>query len=171
MRLETARLTLRAMDESDAPQLVEIYKDAILTRFMGAGPSVVAQEVLHIERHREQHYDRKGYGILAFVHRETGELIGRGGFMHIAVDGEELIELTYLLGAEYRKQGFVTEAVQELLRWAREELKLDHVVALIHPDNVDSVRVVERSGFEHVGFSSHPHHEVVVRYDIHLQPD
>ena len=61
--------------------------------------------------------------------------------------------LGYSLGVKYVENGFMTEAVQLILRYAFKDLKLHRVEANVQPHNTDSIAVLQRCGFTKEGFS------------------
>ena len=60
--------------------------------------------------------------------------------------------LGYWLVKAATGRGYMTEAVKATLRFAFDELKLHRVEAASIPENVASVRVLERTGFEREGY-------------------
>lgn len=56
-------------------------------------------------------------------------------------------ELAYFVDQHYEGKGIITQALQWLVRYAFEELKLARVYVRVHPDNYGSVRVAEKNGF------------------------
>ena len=59
----------------------------------------------------------------------------------------------YMVGAPFARQGFATEALQLLLRFAFKTLKLHRVEANIQPGNVASIALARRAGFKREGYS------------------
>ena len=57
----------------------------------------------------------------------------------------------YSLDERYVGQGIATEAVSLMLQLAFEQLKLHRVEAYIAPDNIASIRVIEKNGFQQEG--------------------
>ncbi|MBW3002845.1 GNAT family N-acetyltransferase [Candidatus Woesearchaeota archaeon] len=56
-------------------------------------------------------------------------------------------EVGYYLGKEYQGRGYMTRAVNRLVKYAFEEKKATQVFANVHPDNSASMAVLERAGF------------------------
>ena len=72
-------------------------------------------------------------------------LIGSCGFKDVPKSGR--IEIGYGVSPKARNQGFATAAVAELLRIALSTDEVFQVLAQVNPDNVASIRVVQRLGF------------------------
>ena len=60
-------------------------------------------------------------------------------------------EVGYWLGEAYWRRGIVTEAVRVLTRYLFEEIRLLRAFALPLADNLGSVRVLEKAGYEREG--------------------
>ena len=82
----------------------------------------------------------------AVIVRAENKLIGYCGFFRQTVDDAEEIEIGYRLDSKYWGQGLATEAARVVRDHAFNDLKLDHVISLIRPDNVASRRVAEKNG-------------------------
>lgn len=61
--------------------------------------------------------------------------------------------LGYYVGARFSNQRFMTEALQLVLRYAFQRLKLHRLEANIQPGNQASISLVRRAGFVREGFS------------------
>jgi ribosomal-protein-alanine N-acetyltransferase len=61
--------------------------------------------------------------------------------------------LGYYVGAAYAGQGYMTEALQLMLRLGFRQLRLHRVEANIQPINHASLRLVKRAGFQREGYS------------------
>ena len=67
--------------------------------------------------------------------------------LHRAEGGKRAAEIGYTLAAEFHGKGFASEAVDALLRWLFESLEVTRVGAELHPENLRSAQLLERSGF------------------------
>ena len=61
--------------------------------------------------------------------------------------------LGYQIGADFAQQGYMTEAIALMLRYAFADLKLHRLEANIQPGNVASIALVKRAGFLKEGYS------------------
>jgi ribosomal-protein-alanine N-acetyltransferase len=57
------------------------------------------------------------------------------------------LQLGYIVAPKHQRCGFGTEAVRAVLDYCAGALHVHRIEALIHPDNVNSTRLVERLGF------------------------
>jgi RimJ/RimL family protein N-acetyltransferase len=83
-------------------------------------------------------------------HRESGELIGRGGLSRVSVDGIERLELGWALLFEHWGKGYATEIGRAGIDFAFGTLGAGEVVAYTEPHNKRSRAVMERLGMTYV---------------------
>lgn len=147
--IETERLILRLFTLDDATITYRLHTDPENMRFMNRLPDSVEFERYHLQRHITNYYEGHGFGLWAVVLKENNELIGRCGFLYQPVEGEEVVEVSYLIDRPYWGRGLATEAVGETLRLGFERYKFPQIVAIIDPKNVASVRVAEKVGMKY----------------------
>jgi ribosomal-protein-alanine N-acetyltransferase len=85
----------------------------------------------------------------AAVLRETGTVVGKIGF-HGPPDAEGNVEIGYRVDPPYRGRGLATEMAVGLIRWGAEQ-GATACIASVRPDNVPSLTIIERLGFERTG--------------------
>jgi ribosomal-protein-alanine N-acetyltransferase len=51
----------------------------------------------------------------------------------------------------YKGQGFMSEAIPPIIAFGFKEMGLNRIEAFIHPENIPSIRLVERMGFQQEG--------------------
>jgi RimJ/RimL family protein N-acetyltransferase len=146
--LTTPRLTLREFVEEDADAMFDLCRDSAVMAFVGPPPESAEEERRTIERH-QQRYQNPGYSLWALRVKGSKNIIGRCGLMDLDVEGEPATEVSYLLARDHWGLGYAAEAASAVLEVARDRFHLPRVVALIHPDNIASIRVAERIGLEY----------------------
>lgn len=136
------------MDDIEASWQMNL--DEAVSRYTGDG-GVVSREELE-RRIKEDvlgDYQRVGYGRMAVVLKETGIFIGFAGLKYLEDLGET--DLGYRLMSTHWGQGYATEACRAILEDGFPRWKLESVIALVLPENVGSVRVLDKLGFEREG--------------------
>lgn len=146
MYIETTRLRLRPLREDDAEELSRIFSDPAVVEYSGGRSPTLEEVRAGIRQHISEHYRDHGYGLLAAELRDTGELVGRIGFLETEIDATGDAELHYHLAPTAWGDGLATEAARAVLEWGFEEGRLARVVAVIHPENLASRRVAEKCG-------------------------
>ena len=142
--LQTRRLILRRFAENDLDALAVLMRDDQFMRF-SRGVFSREQTAAFLERIFAGYRD-DAPSQFALIIRAESKLIGYCGFFRQTVDDAEEIEIGYRLAAQYWGQGLATEAARAVRDHAFNDLKLDHVISLIHPDNIASRRVAEKNG-------------------------
>ena len=143
VRLETDRLILRWFRESDFPALFATATDPEVMKYLTGYPLSEFEAWKSMAAYIGQWYFR-GYGVWAVEEKGTGKFVGRIGFMNPA--GWPGFELGWTLGRDSWGKGYATEGARHALAYAFTELDRDHVISLIQPENVNSIRVAERLG-------------------------
>jgi RimJ/RimL family protein N-acetyltransferase len=141
--LETARLKLRMLRETDFPVYETWCANPDVMQFLG-GKTFNRVEAWRHMASLIGHWELRGFGYYAVEEKTTGLFIGRVGFTHHP--GWPGFELGWTIAPENQGRGLATEAAQLLLTYAFDELDKPHVISLIHPDNAPSRRVAEKLG-------------------------
>jgi RimJ/RimL family protein N-acetyltransferase len=155
--LQTERLVLRAVRESDAEAIFEEYAgDPAVTRFLLWRPQPSADGVRDFLRGalermaagREIHW--------VITQRPSDRPIGAVG---VTFD-DFRAELGYVLGRAYWRQGIMSEAVSAVVSWALAIDGIHRVWAACDVENLGSAGVLENAGMAREGilrrFSLHP---------------
>jgi [ribosomal protein S5]-alanine N-acetyltransferase len=143
-RVFLRRPTLR--DEKAFIELVE--KSRRLHRPWVTPPADSSSYRRYVGRNRREDFEgllvcRLEDGAIAGLY-ELGQ-ISRGDFQSAYVG--------YYANAAYQRQGYMTEGMELVIRYAFRTLKLHRLEANIQPGNKASVALVERCGFSKEGFS------------------
>ena len=142
--LETERLLLRWFREDDFADFCRICGEPEVMRFLGDGKPMPPMEVWRQMATFMGHWYFRGYGIWAVEEKQTGRMVGRIGFMNPA--GWPGFELGWTLGRDSWGKGYATEGAARALEYAFTEMNRDHVISLIAPENLGSIKVAERLG-------------------------
>ncbi len=157
--LTTDRLRLRMLQDADFEQYAAMHMDPEVTRF-----TVRAQlDRMEAWRHLAVivgHWHLRGFGMWGVEELDTGALVGRVGFHQ--PDGWPDFELGWTIGRNWWGKGYASEAAQRCLKYAFEEMDRDHVISLIDPLNVASIRVAERIGETLEGEWQHGEHRLLM---------
>src|SRR5262245_7262641 len=150
--LETERLLLREFDEGDAAPFYLMGSDPAVIRYTGdpGGGFTSVEHALEVLRSRPiADYRNYGYGRWACVFKASGEVIGFAGLKYLP-DLQE-VDLGYRLLPAYWGQGLATEACRAVLNYGRTRLGIERIIGLVDPENVASVRVLEKLGLTPAG--------------------
>jgi len=143
LRLETERLILRAMLETDFDALHLIFTDPNVMAAFQHDPFTREQMQGWLQRNLD-HQKQYGYGLFSVLLKETGELIGDCGLEQMESEGAA--ELGYDFRSDSWNQGYATEAALAVRGYAFDVLKLPQLISLIRVGNLASKRVAEKVG-------------------------
>jgi RimJ/RimL family protein N-acetyltransferase len=91
-----------------------------------------------------------GFGSYQVIRRADGHVIGDAGFMG-PPDATGAVSIGCAIIDDARGQGYATEALTALVKWAREQPGLTCVLADTTRSNIASQRLLERIGMHRVG--------------------
>lgn len=144
--LETERCIVRELALTDLDELFALYADAEITRYTEGLYSY--EEELEFQCAYINHmYRFFGYGMWLVFSKESGALIGRAGLEHRDYDEETELELGYVIGTKYQRQGYATEICEAILKYAAEQTEFARINCLIERENRSSIRLAEKLGF------------------------
>lgn len=83
----------------------------------------------------------------------SGEIAGAVNLSQIFRGGFQNAYLGYYLGEKFAGQGFGTEMISLIVRYAFETINLHRIEANIQPQNLASIAVAAKNGFRKEGFS------------------
>jgi RimJ/RimL family protein N-acetyltransferase len=142
--LETERLTLRMLRESDLEAYAAMVGDPEVMRFIGNGQPLTRPFAWRNLAMILGHWQLRGYGLWAAEERASGQLVGRIGCWN--PEGWPGLEVGWLLRRASWGRGYATEGARAALDFAFTRLGRPEVISLIQPDNAASIRVAERIG-------------------------
>ncbi|MBC3887425.1 GNAT family N-acetyltransferase [Acetobacterium paludosum] len=153
--LETPRLIFRPFSHDDAEDVFHGWEnDPDVARYMfwtSHNDINLTKAWLSFETEKILADDWFRWGL---VEKETDRLIGTG---LIYYEKEfKMFEVGYNLGKQFWGKGFATEAMSEILRFARENLKLKEIVGRYATENPRSEHVMEKLGFKYFEDCNYP---------------
>ena len=168
MILETERLYLREMKQSDFKALSLILQDDdVMYAYEGKFNDEETQAWLDNQLRRYQQYN---FGLWAVILKETGEMIGQCGLTMQPWHAQDVLEIGYLFQKAYWHQGYTLEALKGCKHYAFEVLGVNEVCSIIRDTNIASQKVALRNGMEpqdtmvkHYRGIDMPHTRYVVR--------
>ena len=149
--LQTLRVDLREFTPDDFDDLLRLDSDPRVTKYVNAGKPMSRTEVeAALARVIRYYRSVHGLGVWHATRRDTGAFIGWYCLKYCPPTCD--VEVGYRLLPNAWGQGFATEGATELLRYGFDDLGLDMIIGVTHPDNRASQRVLVKSGLEDAGF-------------------
>jgi ribosomal-protein-alanine N-acetyltransferase len=144
--LETERLVLREPVSSDAPDVFVFRSDAEVQKYNDDPMVDVSQAITFIQEHRDE-YAAQQRILWAITFRDENRVLGLCGF-NFWNRRHNRASIGYDLARAYWGQGIATEAVGAMLRFGFKHMRLHRIEATTIVDNVESVRLLRRLGFQ-----------------------
>jgi RimJ/RimL family protein N-acetyltransferase len=95
-----------------------------------------------------RHWEERGFGLWAVEAKSSRAFIGFIGLLYHEEwpEGEHKTEVGWRLDRAFWGRGLATEGAQASVRYGFEELGLERIISIIHPENMASWRVAEKAG-------------------------
>jgi ribosomal-protein-alanine N-acetyltransferase len=143
------RVILRPPAKGDLAEFTALNRASVrLHRGLASPPITPAQYLDFLKRCR-----RPDCACFFICRHETGAIVGAINLSQIFRGGFQNAYLGYHIGEPYAGQGYMTEGLRLMLRFAFANLKLHRLEANIQPENAASIALVSRAGFIREGFS------------------
>lgn len=153
MQLETERLTLRLLQESDIPSFIQLTNDPSLNDYStGRYESMTEEKARIFIQQNMQQYSKHRLGRCGVFLKEQSALIGICGLFKMSEDPfKDLVGIGYRFAGVHWGKGYAPEAAAEMLRHGLEDLAIHEIIALIDPRNARSIRVAEKLNLVLIG--------------------
>ena len=147
--LVTKRLILRDFRSSDAADVLTFRGDPIVQKFDDPVIHTEAEAQVFMEELQAEYNNREGIS-WAVTLKERDVVLGAFGF-HYWDSYHRRAEAGYGIARAYWGQRIATEALRAIVQFGFEQLNLHRIYARTIADNHESVRLLERFGFQREG--------------------
>jgi len=136
---------LRPFESGDVEAGFAWFGDPIVMRFTPTGPDTSIEQTKARLANYQEHQTEHGFSRWIVLERNLDRPIGDSGLLALQEYG--WIDLGFRLAQPYWGQGLATEAACAWVRTAFDDFHIDRLAAFVHPENVASIRVLEKLGF------------------------
>ena len=148
--LETERLILRELTESDAQSLLNCFSNPDVLRYYGQSPLKSIDQVKQIIKNFAESYNER-HGVKWGIElKETKSIIGTIGF-HDWSSEHRRANISYALFPEQWGNGYATEAVSTVISYGFNNLNLTRIGAVVFLENESSNHLLTKLGFKKEG--------------------
>jgi ribosomal-protein-alanine N-acetyltransferase len=142
-RIDGKRVFLRPVKRDDAAEMIRMTNQSARRC-----PGVIRRlkSGAQFEELRKRYDGKNAFGFV-ICRRDDGIPLGGISLFEVIHRSRKSGVVGYLIGASFFGQGYATEALQLVLRFAFRHLKLHRIEANIQPHNVASIALVKRAGF------------------------
>jgi RimJ/RimL family protein N-acetyltransferase len=163
--LETERLLLRGYRPDDLLEFAAMSADPDFYRYLGGQP-ISREEAWRRILTQQGHWALMGFGFWAVEEKSTTRFIGSVGFADFNRDIKPCIsgvpEIGWALAPRVHGQGYATEAVRAALAWGNRHFQSNETVCIIDSDNLPSLRVAEKFGYQETARTTYKEQPIVV---------
>lgn len=135
-------MQLKQIQLSDAHEIHNYLSDEEVRKYMGIYPYKTLQDTnKEIQWYEKIFKEQTGirWGIALKGHQA---IIGSCGFLNISKSNLRA-EIGYELNKKYWRKGIMSEAYKAVIQYGFNEMNLNRIEALIEPENVASLKLVE----------------------------
>jgi RimJ/RimL family protein N-acetyltransferase len=146
IELRTDRLILRAIDKKDAKAIFKYRSDEITNQYQGWIPKKLEDVYDFINKTANEINVVNTWFQLVIISKETEELIGDIGIHFLDIENKQ-VEIGCSLEKGQQGKGYAIEALNQVMEFLFNQLDKHRIIASIDPNNIPSVRLMERLGF------------------------
>ena len=144
--IETERLILRRITNEDVNEIFELRSNPETMKYIPRPLVKTTEDALeHIAMIEDKIITNIGinWGITL---KGNSKLLGIIGYYRMQPENYRA-EIGYILLPEFHGKGIIPEAVNNLIRYGFDDLKLHSIEAVIDPENLASEKVLQKCGF------------------------
>lgn len=153
--LHTARLRLEPITEAHYAALRGMNTDPEVMTYLNAGQPESEQVTRNAVIRTMGRWAEWGYSWWALMRKDDEVLVGMACLQHLGGDKSQPHEIGWRLARAGWGQGYASEAANAIVAHAFEVVKAPFVVAVAHPDNAASIKVMTRLGMRYTGMEKH----------------
>lgn len=144
--IETERLVLKNISSDDRDFIFSEFSDDVVNRYLFDAEPLTdvegADEIINFYTQQEPRLQNRWI----IIRKSDGIKMGTCGF-HCWNQTEYKVEIGYDLKEEFWGNGYMQEAIKEIITFAIRNMNIKEISACIYIDNKRSIHLVENLGF------------------------
>ena len=146
--LETERLVLRHLSaDEDAEFILRLLNQPSFLQYIGdKGVRTLDDARAYVREGPAKSYEQNGFGLYKVELKENATAIGISGLVKRDTLPDPDIGFAFL--SEYWNNGYAYESAAAVMRYAREVLRLNRILAITTSDNEASAKLLAKVGLE-----------------------
>ncbi|MDO3423645.1 GNAT family protein [Chryseobacterium sp. APV1] len=150
MHLETERLLIRDIALDDKQAVFNYRSDAEANKFQSWIPETLEDVEQFIERNNKEFNQPESWYQVLITEKDTKAVIGDIGIHFFGAENLQT-ELGITLNKDFQGRGYASEALKGVINFLFSDLKKHRIMASVDPENIDSLKLMERIGFRKEG--------------------
>ncbi|OFZ18183.1 MAG: hypothetical protein A3D92_22465 [Bacteroidetes bacterium RIFCSPHIGHO2_02_FULL_44_7] len=146
LEIETNRLLLKGLTTEDMTSIFTCLPKEEIKKVLGHRTEEEYQKEEYKQINGYASYNRR-FLLFLLTEKTSGQIIGRCGLHNWNVEHRRA-EIGYNISDEnFKRKGFMSEAVEAIVEYGFKELNLNRIEALVGVGNVPSLRLMEKNKF------------------------
>ena len=144
--IETNRLVLKCIDHNDRDFIYEEFQNDFINRYLfDAEPMTeLSQADGLIDFYTMVEPRKQNRWVL--MDKTTNTKLGTCGF-HVWNPDNKEVEIGFELMEPYNGKGYMREAVEAIIEFARQKMKVERIIAIVYINNNNCIKLLERLRF------------------------
>ena len=144
--LQTERLILRQVLETDAPEILFLRSDDTVLQYLDRDKVTSLEDIKQFIRSTAEAVIQNEGIMWGICQRGSTKVIGTIGHWRL-IKEHYRSEIGYSLHPEFWQKGIMSEAMNAVLAYGFRQMKLHSVEANVNPQNRNSIKLLEKHGF------------------------
>jgi len=149
--LETQRLRLHKIGMQDQNEFLHLRSSRIVMKYIDRPLAKTKHDILQLIEMMVELIDTNQGLTWTISLPEDPKMIGTVHLWKISRENHRA-EIGYLLHPDFQGRGLMTECLKAVISYGFNELKLHSIEANVNPNNLASIRVLEKCGFVREGY-------------------
>jgi ribosomal-protein-alanine N-acetyltransferase len=145
--LTTARLTLRQLLITDEQEIFTLRSDSEINKYLDRQISRTIDDARNFINKVNENINKNDSLYWAITLSNKNTLVGTICLFSFS-DEKDTCEIGYELLTNYQGQGIMTEAVEKVIDYALNTIKVQKIEASLHKDNQSSIRLLDKFSFK-----------------------
>ncbi|QNA43396.1 GNAT family N-acetyltransferase [Lacibacter sediminis] len=148
--LQTERLLLRKVEQTDAADVLKGYSDPLVNQHMSVAYYSLEEVQAQLDFYNSIYETGTGTWWAICIKDDPSTVIGNGGLNNYRPQ-HRCVEIGYWLLPAMQGKGYAAEAVKAICRYAFEQLDVHRIEAIVEGGNNTSIKLLEKLGFGYEG--------------------
>jgi ribosomal-protein-alanine N-acetyltransferase len=148
--IETKRMQLKCVETSDRDFIFEEFQNEFINQFLFDEEPMTAIEQADSLIEFYEMKEPRNQNRWVLLDKLSGRKMGTCGFHRWDREKSE-VEIGFELLKQFTGKGYMTEAVNAMIEFARSNMNIQKIIAIVYLENDKCKRLLEKLGFEIVG--------------------
>ncbi len=149
--IDAGDFLLTALKSHHAPALFELRTNSAAMQYINRVKPHSIDEVLSMIDCMQDEFQLHRTSVWAIVQKEDGRLAGTIGYYRMLPEHFRG-EIGYMLHPDFWGKGIMQKLIDIVIKHGFEKMELHSIEARINPENLNSRKILERSGFVSEGY-------------------